>query len=419
MELSAKEKAALEVACPVCSQKAGEWCLYQDFNTDMAGVSPIPHADRISASRLPKSEAAPQPDPVQADEYRGHALKAVYRDGIPHLELRPPVAEGDVSPVTHKTFSKPRHLIGEEYFITERPKKMAHESSSAVSNRMIALENSEAAPYGILCDPTHCDDCADQFNKSQISLGVSMPTSEAPEKLEGHDPAKPWTWYPPCRWCGSVIHWHEGEWVHVGEYGSSVRRECAYSRHFAEPQAKPAELPEPILPPTPSPEGPKEDRGWLPQVLHRASLESLAIRWIQDKASDQDLRDLRDRISKPTAKEIKRGQELAKEQLDGITNQEIASKLEELNADDGDIRIMAMLYQLIQLRNVAGRAALSGAARDGDAYSLAQTLAFNEGVEAGAAAFEYTWQDWIGAAARIRREKLPIIAALSGEKEEK
>lgn len=43
----------------------------------------------------------------------------------------------------------------------------------------------------------------------------------------------------------------------------------------------------------------KEERGWLPEVLHRASLESLSIRWVQDKATDQELRDLRDRIAAP------------------------------------------------------------------------------------------------------------------------
>jgi hypothetical protein len=39
-----------------------------------------------------------------------------------------------------------------------------------------------------------------------------------------------------------------------------------------------------------------EEKEWLPQVLHRASLESIVIQWVQDKATDQDLRDLRDRI---------------------------------------------------------------------------------------------------------------------------
>lgn len=39
-----------------------------------------------------------------------------------------------------------------------------------------------------------------------------------------------------------------------------------------------------------------EDKGWLGSVLHRASLEILIITWIQDVATDQQLKDLRDQI---------------------------------------------------------------------------------------------------------------------------
>jgi hypothetical protein len=51
------EQRALEIDCPVCAQKAGDWCLYQDFDTDSPAVSPTPHAARIARSRLEPVEA--------------------------------------------------------------------------------------------------------------------------------------------------------------------------------------------------------------------------------------------------------------------------------------------------------------------------------------------------------------------------
>jgi thiaminase len=42
---------------------------------------------------------------------------------------------------------------------------------------------SEAAPYGLLCDPTHCDDCAEQVGKAEDALN-SVSKDAPPEEFE-------------------------------------------------------------------------------------------------------------------------------------------------------------------------------------------------------------------------------------------
>jgi hypothetical protein len=60
---SPEDNCALEIACPTCAQPKGEWCLYQDFDSDSPAVSPTPHTERIRAAKL----AAP-PDLIPSDE---------------------------------------------------------------------------------------------------------------------------------------------------------------------------------------------------------------------------------------------------------------------------------------------------------------------------------------------------------------
>jgi hypothetical protein len=43
------------------------------------------------------------------------------------------------------------------------------------------LLQSEAAPYGILCDPTHCDDCAEQVGKAEDAL--NSVSKDAPREV--------------------------------------------------------------------------------------------------------------------------------------------------------------------------------------------------------------------------------------------
>jgi hypothetical protein len=190
---------------------------------------------------------------------------------------------------------------------------------------------SEAAPYGILCDPTHCDDCAEQVGKAEDALN-SVSKDAPPEEDK---PAL-------CIHCGQIFREHYTLGRQMVCYNTDPNKMAIIQGTCFTP---PVENPLPIAPP-------EEFEQWW--GTYRPTFDTY------------------------------------------------------YGGEDEHKKTARSAWQ-------AGRAALSGAARDGDAYALA----FNEGVEAGAAAFEYTWQDWIGAAARIRREKLPIIAALSGEKEEK
>lgn len=58
-ETLSDEQKWLDIACPICTQKAGEWCLYQDFETDSPAVSPTPHAERI---KRPNPGKSPRPE---------------------------------------------------------------------------------------------------------------------------------------------------------------------------------------------------------------------------------------------------------------------------------------------------------------------------------------------------------------------
>ncbi len=62
--MSDEQEMALEIACPLCSQKAGDWCLYQDLEDDSRYCSPNPHAARIIASRAKLRE-----EPTMSDNF--------------------------------------------------------------------------------------------------------------------------------------------------------------------------------------------------------------------------------------------------------------------------------------------------------------------------------------------------------------